>query len=144
VNHTNFFYAPGIINGVQNSLNKLMDIIKFLLVIFLPWPQTFGFLVIVSFAFIFGGFLLFSLYAHQEAMRQRRRGEGGVEKTEVEKEAVLNVVEDVEKGEVEKGEVERGGVAKGEVEKGGVEKGDVGPVLYANDAETNGNLAPDG
>ena len=67
-------HERGIINGVQNSLNKLMDIIKFLLVIFLPWPQTFGYLIIVSFAFICVGFVLFSVYACQARDKDELRG----------------------------------------------------------------------
>ena len=58
-------HERGIINGVQNSINKLMDILKSLLVIFLPWPQTFGYLVMVSFAFMFFAAVLFAVYSHQ-------------------------------------------------------------------------------
>ena len=59
-------HERGVINGVQSSLNKLMDILKFLIVMFLPWPEVFGWLIIMSFAFICIGFLLFAIYAHKE------------------------------------------------------------------------------
>ena len=42
----------GIVNGVQNSLNMLMDMIKNALVIALPRVETFGILIILSFIFI--------------------------------------------------------------------------------------------
>lgn len=42
----------GIVNGVQNSLNMLMDMIKNALVIALPSVETFGILIILSFIFI--------------------------------------------------------------------------------------------
>eukprot|EP00923_Selenidium_pygospionis_P048923 GHVN01084187.1.p1 GENE.GHVN01084187.1~~GHVN01084187.1.p1 ORF type:complete len:200 (+),score=7.00 GHVN01084187.1:150-749(+) len=58
-------HERGIINGVQNSLNKLMDIIKFMLVIFLPWPQMFGWLVILSFTFIVIGYIFYAIYSRQ-------------------------------------------------------------------------------
>ena len=59
-------HERGIINGVQSSLNKLMDILKFLLVMFLPWPEVFGWLIIVSFLFICMGFFMFAIYSHKE------------------------------------------------------------------------------
>ena len=52
----------GTVNGVQNALNKLMDIIKNVMVILLPWPQTFGYLIMVSWAFVFSGGVLFAAY----------------------------------------------------------------------------------
>lgn len=55
----------GIVNGVQKSLNKVMDLLKFVLVIALPWPQTFGFLVILSFLFIVIGGCLFAVYSRK-------------------------------------------------------------------------------
>merc|ERR1719429_289611 len=39
----------GIIGGVQNGMNALMDSIKFALVISLPNEETFGYLIIASF-----------------------------------------------------------------------------------------------
>ena len=56
----------GIINGVQNSLNKFMDIIKSMLVILLPWPQTFGYLIILSVAFIVGGGISYAVFAKKD------------------------------------------------------------------------------
>ena len=53
----------GIVNGVQNALNKFMDLIKFALVIFLPLEETFGYLVLASFTCVSLGGLFFTVYA---------------------------------------------------------------------------------
>ena len=42
----------GTINGVQSSVNMLFDTTKLLLVIALPRPATFGYLIFASFSFI--------------------------------------------------------------------------------------------
>lgn len=42
----------GIVNGVQHSLNRLMDMLKFILVICLPAIETYGILILLSFLFI--------------------------------------------------------------------------------------------
>ncbi|ODM98129.1 Solute carrier family 40 member 1 [Orchesella cincta] len=52
----------GVINGVQNSINQSMDLIKFVFVIFLPSPQTFGYLIILTWIFSILGCLLHCLY----------------------------------------------------------------------------------
>lgn len=46
-------HQRGTVGGVQNSLNYLLDLIKFVLVIMLPHIETFGILVCLSFFFIF-------------------------------------------------------------------------------------------
>ena len=53
----------GTVNGVQNSLNNLMDMLKFLLVIFLPRIETFGYLILLSFLFVFAGVVTFYVHA---------------------------------------------------------------------------------
>ncbi|XP_046326039.2 solute carrier family 40 member 1-like isoform X2 [Haliotis rufescens] len=58
-------HERGKVNGVQNSINKLMDVLKFILVVALPQPPVFGFLVIVSFAFICLGFGLYASYSRR-------------------------------------------------------------------------------
>lgn len=52
----------GVVNGVQSSLNKLMDVLKFVLVVAVPDTQTFGFLIIISFAFICLGWLSYAIF----------------------------------------------------------------------------------
>jgi iron-regulated transporter 1 len=47
----------------QNGLNSAMNTIKFVLVIILPEAETFGWLVITSFAFICFGAVSFAVYA---------------------------------------------------------------------------------
>lgn len=42
----------GTVNGVQNSLNMLMDMLKFALVIVLPQTEIFGIHILISFTFI--------------------------------------------------------------------------------------------
>jgi len=39
----------GVVGGVQTSLNNFFDMTKFFLVILMPNPQTFGFLIVLSF-----------------------------------------------------------------------------------------------
>lgn len=55
----------GIVNGVQTSLNQLMDMLKFIMVIIAPQPEVFGLLVIISFGFILLGWLFYAKYSHQ-------------------------------------------------------------------------------
>ena len=54
----------GVVNGVQHSLNMFMDVIKFTLVIFLPYIETFGYLIILSFFFICLASAFFAGYSH--------------------------------------------------------------------------------
>ena len=53
----------GIVNGVQNSLNMLFDLIKFVLVICVHHIYYFGYLIIVSFSFIVIASISFSYYS---------------------------------------------------------------------------------
>ena len=53
----------GAVNGVQNALNKFMDLIKFVLVIGLPLPETFGYLVIASYTCVALGWVSYTVYA---------------------------------------------------------------------------------
>ena len=55
----------GIVNGVQNSLNMLMDLLKFSLVIVLPQIDTYGYLIILSFIFICFASLLFAFHSRR-------------------------------------------------------------------------------
>ncbi|XP_066301941.1 solute carrier family 40 member 1-like [Branchiostoma lanceolatum] len=55
----------GVVFGVQNSLNFFMDMMHFLLVIVLPAPETFGFLILLSFVFTVAGHLLYASYSRQ-------------------------------------------------------------------------------
>ncbi|XP_060598850.1 solute carrier family 40 member 1-like isoform X2 [Ruditapes philippinarum] len=52
----------GIVAGVQNALNELMDMLKYAIVILLPVPEVFGYLVIISYCFICLGWILFAVY----------------------------------------------------------------------------------
>ena len=53
----------GTVGGVQNSLNSILDVIKYLLVIVLPDEDTFGYLVLASVATILVGALFYIIYA---------------------------------------------------------------------------------
>lgn len=55
----------GIVNGVQTSLNQLMDMLKFVMVIIAPQPEVFGLLVLISFGFILLGWLFYAKYSHK-------------------------------------------------------------------------------
>ncbi|KAF7665745.1 hypothetical protein LDENG_00132790 [Lucifuga dentata] len=52
----------GVINGVQSSMNYLMDLLHFIMVISAPQPQHFGILVIISVLFITAGHTMYFLY----------------------------------------------------------------------------------
>ncbi|TNN78384.1 Solute carrier family 40 member 1 [Liparis tanakae] len=55
----------GVVNGVQSSMNYLMDLLHFIMVISAPQPQHFGILVIISVLFITTGHTMYFLYAHK-------------------------------------------------------------------------------
>ncbi|GFN75309.1 solute carrier family 40 member 1 [Plakobranchus ocellatus] len=55
----------GKVGGVQTALNQFMDMIKFGLVIILPYQHQFGLLVLFSFAFIGLGWLLYAFFLHK-------------------------------------------------------------------------------
>ncbi|XP_049587332.1 ferroportin [Syngnathus scovelli] len=61
----------GVVNGVQSSMNYLMDLLHFIMVISAPQPQHFGILVLISVLFITTGHTMYFLYAHK-AKRKRR------------------------------------------------------------------------
>jgi iron-regulated transporter 1 len=53
----------GVVNGVQNSLNMFMDMLKFALVIALPHIQIFGVHILLSFSFIVIAGFLFAFHS---------------------------------------------------------------------------------
>ncbi|XP_053465060.1 solute carrier family 40 member 1-like [Nycticebus coucang] len=55
----------GAVNGVQCSLNYLMDLIHFVLVMLAPRPQQFGLLVFISILFVTTGHGLYFFYARK-------------------------------------------------------------------------------
>ncbi|ELW67597.1 Solute carrier family 40 member 1 [Tupaia chinensis] len=55
----------GAVNGVQCSLNYLMDLIHFVLVMLAPRPQQFGVLVFISILFVTTGHVLYFVYARK-------------------------------------------------------------------------------
>ncbi|XP_041102705.1 solute carrier family 40 member 1 [Polyodon spathula] len=61
----------GVVNGVQSSMNYLMDLMHFVMVISAPQPQHFGILVIISVLFVTAGHTMYFLYV-REAKRKRR------------------------------------------------------------------------
>ncbi|CAL1531470.1 unnamed protein product [Lymnaea stagnalis] len=52
----------GVVNGVQNSLNQLMDMIKFGVVVALPLAPQFGLLIILSIGFVYSGWVLYAVF----------------------------------------------------------------------------------
>lgn len=60
----------GSVNGVQSALNSGMDTLKFVLVILLPYVSSFGFLILISYAFIFSGALLFFTYYKKDSLKK--------------------------------------------------------------------------
>jgi hypothetical protein len=55
----------GVVGGVQSALNRFMDMLKFVVVIFLPHPETFGILIIISFLLVVVGDLFFGYYSYK-------------------------------------------------------------------------------
>ncbi|KAG9349419.1 hypothetical protein JZ751_027862 [Albula glossodonta] len=55
----------GIINGVQNSMNYLLDLLHFIMVILAPNPEAFGLLVILSVSFVAMGHLMYFRFAYK-------------------------------------------------------------------------------
>ncbi|XP_056425942.1 solute carrier family 40 protein member 1-like isoform X2 [Hyla sarda] len=55
----------GIINGVQNSMNNLFDLMHFIMVILGPNPEAFGLLVLISVYFIAVGHMMFFRFAYR-------------------------------------------------------------------------------
>ncbi|KAG7463819.1 hypothetical protein MATL_G00180740 [Megalops atlanticus] len=60
----------GIINGVQNSMNYLMDLLHFIMVILAPNPEAFGLLVIISVSFVAMGHMMYFRFAFK-SLRSR-------------------------------------------------------------------------
>merc|ERR1711997_1425586 len=56
----------GVINGVQDSLNNSMDLLKCILVILLPDAKDFGCLIILSYVSISSGWLLYAAFSRQQ------------------------------------------------------------------------------
>lgn len=59
-------------NGVQCSLNYLMDLIHFILVMLAPRPQQFGMLVFTSLLFVATGHALYFFYARKRKIKNAR------------------------------------------------------------------------
>ncbi|XP_041057179.1 solute carrier family 40 member 1-like isoform X1 [Carcharodon carcharias] len=55
----------GIVNGVQGSMNSIMDLLRFVIVIIMPAPEHFGILIILSVIFVSTGGLLFFCFARK-------------------------------------------------------------------------------
>uniref|UniRef100_A0A8C1DRB5 Solute carrier family 40 member n=1 Tax=Cyprinus carpio carpio TaxID=630221 RepID=A0A8C1DRB5_CYPCA len=60
----------GIINGVQNSMNYLLDLLHFIMVILAPNPEAFGLLVIISVSFVAMGHMMYFRFAYK-SLRSR-------------------------------------------------------------------------
>lgn len=56
----------GVINGVQDSLNNVLDLTKCVLVIILPAQETFALLIVASFISISVGWLMYALYSRSQ------------------------------------------------------------------------------
>ncbi|XP_051564977.1 solute carrier family 40 member 1 [Myxocyprinus asiaticus] len=60
----------GVINGVQNSMNYLLDLLHFIMVILAPNPEAFGLLVIISVSFVAMGHMMYFRFAYK-SLRSR-------------------------------------------------------------------------
>ncbi|XP_053322784.1 solute carrier family 40 member 1-like [Spea bombifrons] len=61
----------GVVNGVQSSMNYLMDLVHFIMVILAPQPQQFGLLVIISILFVIAGHTMFFFYTKKYKIKER-------------------------------------------------------------------------
>ena len=52
----------GVVGGIQNSLNKVFDLIKYLIVFFVPTMPQFGYIIIIGYGAIFTAYILFTVY----------------------------------------------------------------------------------
>ncbi|KAK7154463.1 hypothetical protein R3I94_007708 [Phoxinus phoxinus] len=55
----------GVINGVQNSMNYLLDLLHFIMVILAPNTEAFGLLVIISVSFVAMGHMMYFRFAYK-------------------------------------------------------------------------------
>ncbi|XP_069839642.1 ferroportin [Dendropsophus ebraccatus] len=60
----------GIINGVQNSMNYLLDLMHFIMVILGPNPEAFGLLVLISVSFVAMGHIMYFRFAYKNLKMQ--------------------------------------------------------------------------
>ncbi|XP_038870933.1 solute carrier family 40 member 1 [Salvelinus namaycush] len=60
----------GLINGVQNSMNYLLDLLHFIMVILAPNPEAFGLLVILSVSFVAMGHIMYFRFAFKSLGRR--------------------------------------------------------------------------
>jgi len=56
----------GVIGGVQNSLQSVMDLVKYVFVLVLPLENTFGILILLSYSFVSTGALFMLSYAFKK------------------------------------------------------------------------------
>merc|ERR1719427_2502656 len=56
----------GVVNGVQDSLNNTLDLLKCVLVIILPAQETFALLIFASFIPVNFGWLMYALYSRSQ------------------------------------------------------------------------------
>ncbi|XP_072009895.1 ferroportin-like isoform X2 [Engystomops pustulosus] len=61
----------GVVNGVQSSMNYLMDLVHFIMVILAPQPQQFGLLVIISILFVIAGHTMYFFYTRKYKTKER-------------------------------------------------------------------------
>ncbi|KAM6985553.1 solute carrier family 40 member 1 [Aplochiton taeniatus] len=60
----------GVISGVQNSMNYLLDLLHFIMVILAPNPEAFGLLVIISVSFVAMAHMMYFRFAFKRLGRR--------------------------------------------------------------------------
>ena len=56
----------GVVNGVQDSLNNSLDLLKCVLVILLPGADKFGYLIILSYISISTGWIFYAVFSRKQ------------------------------------------------------------------------------
>ncbi|XP_064410152.1 solute carrier family 40 member 1 [Latimeria chalumnae] len=63
----------GVVNGVQSSMNYLMDLLHYIMVILAPLPQHFGLLVIISVFFITAGHAMYFIFYRKDKRKKSQK-----------------------------------------------------------------------
>lgn len=121
----------GTIGGVQGGLNSTMDLIKFTLVIIWPNSETFGWLILASYAFICLGMLSYTSYAVRNWKSTPSNSKGG---ETLSPEAASQPTSPVEKGK--EGE-DVGGISGGRTNYGLQASSEMNENQTRNEIEAN-------
>ena len=82
-------YERGIVGGVQYALNEFFDLSHFIITIFLPRPNEFGYLTLISFGAITTSAIIFQIFVYR--FRRRRKVEYETLNGTIQKNGSINI-----------------------------------------------------